>query len=391
VVPVADPSFSGQKRPLLPALAAVTEVIALSKRLLPSLSAWSDDEPDSLASASRALRVVWHRAEEVLRCGGSDETHAIQGSDLAFLLLSLHRADEIIRKAELDRLARRVSAVGDALASLDGIGSVEQLWNACSRAVSQLGFDRGMVSLVADMVWTPKSAHSEREAAWIQQLVESGKRAPRNITSSLPEFDLVRSQKAILVTDVQQKEDLYEEVIRASRSTSYVAARIVANGTLVGFVHGDRYFSNESVDDIDRSILGVFGEAFGHLLSRALVIDRSAAVQSRLSSIAAGIGEAVTGLNWSRGEVEYPIPAAPGDRTEDLAAAELPLSDCGLTGREMQVLKMMATGADNAEIAGELFIANETVKSHVKHVLRKIGATSRAEAVARWFNAAPRR
>jgi DNA-binding CsgD family transcriptional regulator len=372
------------------ALTAVAEVVALADALLPPASVQTDGEIDSLPSASRALRVVWRRVEEVLRDRGSDETHVSPGRDLALLLVSLRRADEIIRKAELDRLARRVSAVGDALAGLDGIGSVEQLWNACSRAVSQLGFDRSMVSLVADMVWIPKSAHSDREAAWTQQLVESGKRSPRNISSSLPEFDLVRSKKAILVTEVQQRSDLYDEVIRASRSQSYVAARIVANGNLVGFIHGDRYFSRESVDDIDRSILGVFGEAFGHVLSRALVIERLAAVQLRLSSIAAGISKAATGLDWSQDEVVYPIPGAPVDRIKDPGTAEPPLSDCGLTGREMQVLKMMATGADNAEIARGLFIANETVKSHVKHVLRKLGATSRAEAVARWFNDASR-
>jgi DNA-binding CsgD family transcriptional regulator len=388
VVPVPDPAFSRLQVTL--ALTAVAEVVALAEELLPPASVQTDGEIDSLPLASRALQVVWRRVEDVLRYRGSDETYLSTGRDLALLLASLRRADEIIRKAELDRLARRVSAVGDALAGLDGIGSVEQLWNACSRAVSQLGFDRSMVSLVADMVWTPKSAHSDREAAWTQQLVESGKRSPRNISSSLPEFDLVRSQKAILVTEVQQRSDLYEEVIRASRSQSYVAARIVANGNLVGFIHGDRYFSRESVDDVDRTLLGVFGEAFGHVLSRALVIERLAAVQLRLSSIAAGISEAATGINWSQDEVVYPIPGAPVDRMKDPGTAEPPLSDCGLTGREMQVLKMMATGADNAEIARGLFIANETVKSHVKHVLRKLGATSRAEAVARWFNDASR-
>jgi DNA-binding CsgD family transcriptional regulator len=388
VVPVPDPAFSRLQVTL--ALTAVAEVVALAEELLPPASVQTDGEIDSLPLASRALQVVWRRVEEVLRYRGSDETYLSTGRDLALLLASLRRADEIIRKAELDRLARRVSAVGDALAGLDGIGSVEQLWNACSRAVSQLGFDRSMVSLVADMVWTPKSAHSDREAAWTQQLVESGKRSPRNISSSLPEFDLVRSQKAILVSEVQQRTDLYDEVIRASRSQSYVAARIVANGNLVGFIHGDRYFSRESVDDVDRTLLGVFGEAFGHVLSRALVIERLAAVQLRLSSIAAGISEAATGLNWSQDEVVYPIPGAPVDRMKDPGTAEPPLSDCGLTGREMQVLKMMATGADNAEIARGLFIANETVKSHVKHVLRKLGATSRAEAVARWFNDASR-
>jgi hypothetical protein len=156
VVPVPDPSLSRLRVRL--ALTAVTEVVALAKELLPAASVRIGGELDSLPWASRALRVVWRRVEEILRYGGPDETHVFPGRDLAFLLLSLRRADEIIRKAELDRLARRVAAVGHALAGLDGIGSVEQLWNACPRAVSQLGFDRGMASLVVDMVWTPKSA-----------------------------------------------------------------------------------------------------------------------------------------------------------------------------------------------------------------------------------------
>lgn len=173
MVPVPDPALSRLQVEL--ALSTVTEVVALAEELLLLAPVRTDCELDSLPSASRALRVVWRRVEEVLRYSGPDETHLYQGRDLALLLLSLRRADEIIRKAELDRFARRVSAVGDGLAGLDGIGSVEQLWNACSRTVCQLGFDRGIVSLVVDMVWTPKSGHSDREAAWTPAARRVGK------------------------------------------------------------------------------------------------------------------------------------------------------------------------------------------------------------------------
>lgn len=53
-----------------------------------------------------------------------------------------------------------------------------------------------------------------------------------------------------------------------------------------------------------------------------------------------------------------------------------------LTPRELQVLRMMADGLANEEIAAQLGISDHTAKFHVAQVLAKLGASSRAEAVA---------
>ena len=53
-----------------------------------------------------------------------------------------------------------------------------------------------------------------------------------------------------------------------------------------------------------------------------------------------------------------------------------------LTRREVEVLRLMADGRTNQQIADELIISPGTVKSHVKRVLRKLHATNRAEAAS---------
>jgi len=57
-------------------------------------------------------------------------------------------------------------------------------------------------------------------------------------------------------------------------------------------------------------------------------------------------------------------------------------SDEALTTREIEVLQQIAGGSRNRDIAEKLFITEETVKVHIKHIMEKLGATDRTQAVA---------
>jgi DNA-binding NarL/FixJ family response regulator len=58
------------------------------------------------------------------------------------------------------------------------------------------------------------------------------------------------------------------------------------------------------------------------------------------------------------------------------------LGEEALTARELEVLQQVAGGNRNRDIAGRLSITEETVKVHVKHIMEKLGARDRTEAVA---------
>jgi len=53
-----------------------------------------------------------------------------------------------------------------------------------------------------------------------------------------------------------------------------------------------------------------------------------------------------------------------------------------LTPREREILQLLADGMSNVDVADKLFISQETVKSHVRHILAKLEADTRTQAVA---------
>ena len=69
-------------------------------------------------------------------------------------------------------------------------------------------------------------------------------------------------------------------------------------------------------------------------------------------------------------------------RVEALSPAAGPEAPMGLTGREVEVLALVATGKTNREIAAALVISEHTVARHVQNILAKLGVSSRTAASA---------
>jgi DNA-binding NarL/FixJ family response regulator len=76
------------------------------------------------------------------------------------------------------------------------------------------------------------------------------------------------------------------------------------------------------------------------------------------------------------------VPHQRGD-----AVAEPPRRRVELTERELQVLRGMSDGKSNAEIGRDLYVSEDTVKTHARRLFRKLGARDRAHAVASAFRA----
>ena len=69
------------------------------------------------------------------------------------------------------------------------------------------------------------------------------------------------------------------------------------------------------------------------------------------------------------------------------AAGELAAEPAKLSAREAEVMSLIADGQTNGEIAAHLFLAEKTVKNHVRRIYSKLGVGSRRAAIAYWRDA----
>jgi NarL family two-component system response regulator LiaR len=102
--------------------------------------------------------------------------------------------------------------------------------------------------------------------------------------------------------------------------------------------------------------------AVGYLLKNVSVEELSQAIRAAYSGRLTLSGEIAQALIK-----EANLPPAPGQ---------------DLTDRELIVLNLMIEGLNNTQIAGKLTVSPSTVKSHVSHILSKLGVASRTEAVS---------
>jgi DNA-binding CsgD family transcriptional regulator len=109
---------------------------------------------------------------------------------------------------------------------------------------------------------------------------------------------------------------------------------------------------------------------------RFLVVEHSVELYGGLiAAIFASLGIWL-GLTLTRKKAQ-PAPPPSGPFTPDQGR----LSDLGITPRELEILGLIAAGLSNREIAGRLFVSENTVKTHSSRLFDKLGAKRRTQAV----------
>jgi predicted ATPase/DNA-binding CsgD family transcriptional regulator len=109
------------------------------------------------------------------------------------------------------------------------------------------------------------------------------------------------------------------------------------------------------------------------------------------AAVRAGLGEAGYRSCWERGHAlgrEQVVAAALEDAPADQHAPAAPAARDAdeLSDRELEVARLVASGLSNPAIAADLFVSVATVKTHVSHILRKLGLDSRVQ-LANWVAA----
>jgi DNA-binding CsgD family transcriptional regulator len=344
---------------------------------------------DDIASAEARLRSATEHLLAELRGG----RRAVPRDVAVDLLLDLRTLGD---RLVLERDAARSAAFGrvrDGMGLLRGVTTVEQMLERAPMAATRLGFDRTIVSAVKDSCFVPRTCFIGGDTEWAQAIVRAGAERPRRLDRNLLETEMVRRRQPIRVQDAQNDPRVHREIADVSMSRSYVAAPVIVQDRVIGFVHCDYLAQRKIVGPMDADALWMFAEAFGFAFERIAYGERIGRLRtSFLQSMALAED---TFAHAVEDEISFDDGVTPGGTAgpvvprapapaPSLAGGRSALADL-LTRRELEVLRLMASGATNDGIASRLVISHGTAKTHVKHILRKLQAANRAEAVSRFF------
>ena len=162
-------------------------------------------------------------------------------------------------------------------------------------------------------------------------------------------------------------------------TTAFVAVPIMPQGKVIGILHGGGYPGNRPVDAFDFDALTNFARGFGHVLERVVLRARIFRQRDHFQRMVVSGSDLAERL--AREEIAVSVDDEPAADSPPPLPPESRIRSL-LTPRELEVLELMAGGRTNGGIARELVVSVGTVKFHVKHILSKLNATNRAQAVS---------
>jgi DNA-binding CsgD family transcriptional regulator len=305
---------------------------------------------------------------EAVLFGDDGEGIALMPAVAQRLLMASLQAQVEARLISGDDSGATARSVTGSIRRMKAAASVSVLERQlCVELCHTVGFTSALLSSIAPDKFIPVTSHGTRG---------TGNPVPRSAT--VAEQDCVRFRRIIHAGgDEVPATEGFGDILGAA---DYLVAPIIVEAKVVALVHMSRARGATADGDIDTLglLLSVYSFVYERLLNSGRVEQLRVSIigaAARLAEEANRIAGAAVRLDAGGDEEVFGLDAV-GD-----------VFTAALSNRERDVFARMVCGESNAEIAEELVVSVETVKTHVKRILRKIGASNRLEAITLYMDA----
>jgi DNA-binding CsgD family transcriptional regulator len=308
-------------------------------------------------------------------------------ADLWSTLIELHQVQREVVEQRLVQRLESLERVRAALGRLRELGPISEILRRAATELSDSsGLERVLLSQVKDSRLLPVHAHFRDDPGGAERAVEELRESPLALEYPVVETELMRRRRATIVRHPGGDSRVRRPPIPVAEGLSYVAAPVVMDGAAIGFFHGA--YVDRQVESLERDAVWAFADGFAQVFERAVLRRRVREQRRQLRELVAWTDAMAADL--SEGAIELEVetePAGAAVRPAALPSIDVDASRLAelLTRRELDVLRLMSRGDSNKAIATELVVSEGTVKFHVKNILRKLRASNRVEAAARYL------
>lgn len=299
-------------------------------------------------------------------------------------IIDLHQAQNELHAFRTDQRTAALANVQDGLSRLRGVLAVRDiLVRATEESCRSCAFDRALVFRIEGSRVIAQGAYVRDSPDGSAGLLDAAVQAPLELSPALLENEVLRRRvpRILEADDGSRLRRLLAPVLGAH---AYVVAPIAPEGRVIGIIAADTALSGRRLDALDRDTLWTFAEGLGYALERSVLLERLQVHRAAMGHLLAAGVKSLDDLCEPQIELGHDADAADASAAGVVGVSGR-AAESLLSRRELEVMRLLAGGYTNGAIAKRLVISEDTVKSHVRRILRKLQAANRAEAVSRFM------